>query len=141
MTSGKSQKEPFRALPWWRRKRKKRQNLNAKGHEVNDPTVIEPPIGFVAHEPLSAQIARMVRSETLKQELENSGHETFEEADDFDIEEDDFYDPQSPYENDFDHTPLEELRRRKDEAERLLSEAEERENGKEEDTTSPDIEE
>lgn len=71
------------------------------------PTPIAPPLGFVAHKPLALQIREMVLSEQLRLAAENAGMETFEEADDFDVD-DDPADPTTPYENDFD-PPIREL--------------------------------
>ncbi|UIB81459.1 hypothetical protein [Flyfo microvirus Tbat2_151] len=73
-----------------------------------------PPVGYKRQPSLADQIREMVRSERLAMEAENAGYETFEEADDFDVGDD--YDPQTPYENEFD-TPLDELKRRRDIAE------------------------
>ena len=80
-----------------------------------DPTVIEPPIGYFKSKSIAEQIRDMVRSEALRQAAEVSGAETFEEADDFDVQDD--FDPSSPYEENFDPTPVSELRRRLAEAE------------------------
>lgn len=57
----------------------------------------------------------MVRSERLAAEAAAAGYESFEEADDFEVGDD--FDPSSPYETDFDPTPVAELRRRQQEAE------------------------
>lgn len=73
--------------------------LTPLGQEVPDPTPIAPPIGYQRSKPLAEQIREMVRSEQLRRELEGTGAETFEEADDFDVG-DDFEDntPETPYE-------------------------------------------
>lgn len=83
------------------------------GREYLDPTPIAPPIGYTRTKSLAEQIRDMVRSENLRQLAEAAGHESFEEADDFDMP--DGNDPTSPYEEDFDPpspapipTPLEE---------------------------------
>lgn len=80
--------------------RQKKRGFVGALQEV-DGTPIAPPIGYVPHVPLHLQIREMVRSEALRQAAESSDLETFEEADDFDID-DDPVDPKSPYENDFD---------------------------------------
>lgn len=68
--------------------------LNVRGQEVPDPTELEPPLGYV-HVDIFEQMRNMVRRElTQLQELQNA--ETFEESDDFDIE--DEMEPISPYE-------------------------------------------
>lgn len=74
--------------------------LNVRGHEVPDPTVLEPPIGYVATPDIFEQMRRMVRNE-LSKIAEAQEFETFEEADDFDID-DDPVDYASPYEMYFD---------------------------------------
>lgn len=77
--------------------------LNVRGHEVPDPTVIEPPIGYIQQPDLMEQMRRMVRNE-LSRIAEASEFETFEEADDFEID-DDPVDYTSPYEEFFDPPP------------------------------------
>lgn len=84
-------------------RQKKRGYLGALQHV--DPTPMAPPVGYQKHIPLHLQIREMVRSEALRQAAEENDLETFEEADDFDIPDDDVpFDPKSPYENDFDPT-------------------------------------
>lgn len=82
-------------------RQKKRGYLGALQHV--DPTPMAPPVGYQKSVPLHLQIREMVRSEALRQAAESNDLETFEEADDFDIMDDDVpFDPKSPYENDFD---------------------------------------
>lgn len=54
------------------------------------------------------RLRRLLRSEQLALEARQSGHETFEEADDFDVP-DDVVEPDTPYEEEFEpeDTPLE----------------------------------
>lgn len=77
--------------------------LNEKGHEILDPEPVAMPVGFRVPESLTDQIRRFVKAE-LSLAASAQGHESFEEADDFDIE-DDFHgnDPQSEWELNFDH--------------------------------------
>lgn len=75
--------------------------LNQKGHEIPDPTPIEIPAGFKRPETLAEQVRRLVRSETFAQEMNAAGMETFEESEDFEID-DEMFDPSSPYEEVFD---------------------------------------
>jgi len=77
------------------------QVLEADGSETLDATPIAPPVGYNRQVPLHLQIREMVRSEALRQAAESSDAETFEEADDFEVDDDD-YDPQSQWENEFD---------------------------------------
>lgn len=66
------------------------------GREIPDPTPIEVPLKFQRPPTLQEQIRQMIRSESLRATLSEEA-ESFEEADDFDIddEEDDIL---SPYE-------------------------------------------
>lgn len=62
------------------------RNQTKEGAEIPDPTPMEPPINYVKQPSLASQIRDMVRSEALRQAAEAQGYETFEEADDFEIE-------------------------------------------------------
>lgn len=73
------------------------------GRERPDPTPEEPPLGYKKQPSIFDQVRAMVRSDKLKEEALAAGKETFEEADDFDLDEDE--DPHSPYENEFDPIP------------------------------------
>lgn len=74
--------------------------LNEFGQELPDPTPMAPPVGFKRQKPLHELIREMVRSEHLAQAAAAAGAETFEESDDFDVD-DDSYDPSTPYEMTF----------------------------------------
>lgn len=73
--------------------------LDADGNEVLDRTPIAIPAGFKRPESLQEQIQRCVRH-SLSEMSAAAGGETFEEADDFEV--DDEVDPASPYETFFD---------------------------------------
>lgn len=75
------------------------RRLNARRQEMPDPTPMAPPIGYKKQESMSELVRKMVRS-ALQEHAAQTGHESFEEADDFDID-DDPMDPQSAYEADF----------------------------------------
>lgn len=78
------------------------QTHDSEGREIPDATPMQPPIGFNRQPSLAQQIRSMILSEKLRQAAEESGAETFEEADDFDVG-DDFEDlPRSQYEANFD---------------------------------------
>lgn len=77
--------------------------LNVMGHEVPDPTVVEPPLGYVAQPDLMEMMRRMIHNQ-LSAIAAQAEFETMEEADDFDIE-DDPVDYTSPYEEFFDPAP------------------------------------
>ena len=76
------------------------ERLDELGRELLDPTPMAPPIGYKRQPSLVEQIRKMVRDERLAADLAASGVETFEEADDFDVQDD--YDPKSPFEYNFD---------------------------------------
>lgn len=65
------------------------------GREIPDPTPMEVPHDWKRPLSLHEEIRRFVRSE-LSRQAEAQGEESFEEADDFDVDEDP--DPLSPYE-------------------------------------------
>lgn len=73
--------------------------LNKRGHEVLDSTPVALPVGFKRPLSLNEQIRRLVKNE-LSNRAAAVGAESFEEADDFDCEDD--FDPKSPYEEVFD---------------------------------------
>lgn len=58
------------------------------GKEETDPTPLAPPVGYNAPPDLMTMIRTMIQSEALRQELAKQDFETFEEADDFALEED-----------------------------------------------------
>lgn len=70
-------------------------------YEKPDPNPMQIPAGFRRPPTLAEQVARLVRSERFMQEARDAGFETFEEAEDFDID-DDPVDPSTPYEPFFD---------------------------------------
>lgn len=66
---------------------------NERWEEIPDKTPVALPIGYERPEPLQSMIARMMRAATVHAQKE--GLETFEEADDFDCDDDE---PKSQYE-------------------------------------------
>lgn len=81
--------------------------LDERGREMPSPLPIAPPVGYKKSPSIAEQIRAMVISEKLKEEARAAGKETFEEADDFDVDDD--FDPSSPYEANFD-IPASQLR-------------------------------
>lgn len=77
--------------------------LNVRGHEVPDPTVVDPPLGYVQQPDLMELTRRMVQGH-LSAIAAAQEFETLEEADDFDVD-DDPVDYQSPWELYFDPAP------------------------------------
>lgn len=84
------------------------RRLTEDGREIPDPVPMAPPIGYIKQPSMVEHIRSMVRSEQLRMAAEAGGAETFEEADDFDIGEDEL--PGTPWEADFE--PVSELKRR-----------------------------
>lgn len=77
---------------------RRRMDYDELGRELPDRTPVARPVGWKQPASLREQIRKFVRDE-LSRVAEEQGAETFEEADDFDIE-DDAPDPSSPYELD-----------------------------------------
>lgn len=82
-----------------RAERKRFGALDANGAEILDSTPMDPPIGFNP-QPSMFDIMRAQMAQ-YHADLAKQGYETPEEADDFEVEGDDF-DPHSPYEHNFD---------------------------------------
>lgn len=78
------------------------------GRELLDGTPIAPPVGYRKTPTMVEHIREMVRSERLAAEAAAAGFETFEEADDFNIADEDGEMPSSPHENEFD-PPVKEM--------------------------------
>ena len=74
--------------------------LDQHGHEVLDRTPLELPAGFRRPETLAEQVQRLVRT-SISDYAGEKGYETFDEANDFDIE-DDPIEPETAYEEVFD---------------------------------------
>ena len=74
--------------------------LDKNGHEVPDPTPVAMPAGFKRPETLAEQVQRLVRRD-ISYRAEALGLETFEDAEDFDVD-DENHDPSTPYETHFD---------------------------------------
>jgi len=69
------------------------------GRLMVSPLCIAPPVGYKKAPTLAEQMRDMIRSERLRIAAQEGGFETFEEADDFDVDDD--YDPTSPFEEIF----------------------------------------
>lgn len=74
------------------------------GREVPDPTPVELPIGFRRPETLQEMMARMIQGELARREFEQ-GYETFEEANDFEVDDDDPADRVTVYQEMVDEVP------------------------------------
>lgn len=84
--------------------------LDPLGRELCDPTPMEPPIGYNPQPTLVEQMRLMIQGERMRLAAMEMGAESFEEADDFDMDEDPA--PASPYEEYFEPTPARELKKR-----------------------------
>lgn len=89
---------PEEAAPL-KRVRPQHTELYRDGKEYPDPTPVAPPIGFIKQPTLAETMRAMIQGEALRRHARESGAETFEEADDFNVGDD--YDPTSPYEEVF----------------------------------------
>lgn len=76
-------------LEFFKPKKAKTDRLTIDGAEKLDPKPMAIPVGFDRPERLEDQIARLVRTEKWKMAMEEAGNETYEEANDFDMPEDD----------------------------------------------------
>lgn len=54
--------------------------------EIPDQTPVELPLGYSHPESLEEVIARMIRADDFRKQQQAAGMETFEEADDFDVD-------------------------------------------------------
>lgn len=68
------------------------------GKEIPSDVPMAPPVGFIKQPSMVEHMRAMVRGELLRQAAESAGMETFDEADDFEVEDD--LVPCSGYEND-----------------------------------------
>lgn len=80
--------------------------LTPGGAEVPDPVPMAPPVGYVKQPSMFEHMREMIRRE-LSQAAAESGVESFEDADDFEVGDD--YDPRSPYEEEFEGVSVREL--------------------------------
>lgn len=89
------------------REKRRSAGFNDEDKLIPDGIPMEPPLGYKPSQSMVEIIRDMVRSEQLARDLDAAGVETFEEADDFEVGDED---PQmrSPWENDFD-PPIKEL--------------------------------
>lgn len=90
-------------LPFLRSYGLRPTRLTDSGREIPDPVPLAPPVGYRPQPSMVDIIRQQIRSAQLAQEAEAAGLETFEEADDFDVDDD--FDPSSPYEEIFDPAP------------------------------------
>lgn len=99
-----------------------REGRRAIGKEYPNPTPMAPPIGWHPQEPIHEMIARMVRNGVHEQLQRERGEEldSPEEADDFDVGDD--FDPEAPYEHDFEPTMPWPASRAVEELERQINE-------------------
>jgi len=75
------------------------------GVEFPDPTPVALALKFKKPLSIQEQMMQMIRADDFRKALLNRDVETFEEADDFDVD-DDSFDPTTPYEQDFDNATI-----------------------------------
>lgn len=78
--------------------------FNERGQEIPDDTPLAIPLGMKKPESLVEMMRRLIRSD-VSRFAQDQGEETFEEANDFDVEEDDAELHSSPYELMTDEVP------------------------------------
>lgn len=76
--------------------------LDHLGREIPNPTPLAPPVGYVKQPTIAELMRKMIHQVSF--EAANAGAETEEEANDFDVDED--YEPESPWEHEFDINPV-----------------------------------
>lgn len=80
------------------KKKMERKGLTEDGSmEIPNPTPMAPPVGYRKLPSMVDHVREAVRSEMFRRDMERQGKETFEEADDFEVEDDPF--PVSMYDN------------------------------------------
>lgn len=72
--------------------------------EILSGIPVAPPVGYQKQPSMVDHIRGLVRSEHLRYAATNAGYETFEESEDFELD-DDLSDPHTPYEAHFDPAP------------------------------------
>jgi len=73
--------------------------IRADGKEIPDPVPMSPPVGLKPPEDLMTTIRRMVRHEEFIRAVDAEGFDTFEESEDYDVEDDhEWVDELTPYE-------------------------------------------
>lgn len=88
-------------------------NFDKQGRELPDPTPVDIPAGFKRPETLAEQIKRMIRTD-MSSFAESQGAESFEEANDFEVDEDDA--EQHPTHHELHEEVVDEVKRVKTEA-------------------------
>lgn len=77
----------------------KGRRMNERGQELPDPVPMEPPLGYKKQPSMVDIIRAQVRQEVSRR-AQMAGYESFDEADDFEVEDFD-PEPQAPYEAEF----------------------------------------
>lgn len=75
-----------------------KQAYNEQGEELPDPKPIEVPLGFKKPPTLHEQIRMFIRTEEFRRRTEAAGVESFEEANDFEVGDEEFDDVPTPHE-------------------------------------------
>lgn len=78
------------------------------GAEIPDEVPLAPPVGYRREPSMVDHIRSVIMGEQIRRAAHAAGYETFEEADDFDIDED--YEPGSEFEMEQDFEPVSSLK-------------------------------
>lgn len=76
--------------------------IDKEGREVLDPRPMSPPVGYVAQPTITERLRDLIAGERMRRTAELAEMDTFEEADDFEVDDDPIPMRDTPYENDFD---------------------------------------
>lgn len=79
--------------------------IGMDGKEYPDPVPMAPPVGYTPPPDILTMIRQVVRNEQVLRLQDEAGFDTFDEAEDFEVEDSDF-DPHTPYEAVFDPPPV-----------------------------------
>lgn len=75
---------------------------NKQGEEIPDDRPMSAAVGFKRPPSLAEMVKNLVRNEQIQRDFDTHGIETFDDADDFNVDDD--FDPSSPWEESFDPT-------------------------------------
>lgn len=85
---------------------------DSEGREVPDPTPMELPIGYVEPPSIVQLIRKMIRDHEIEKGLGDGEFESFDEADDFDVGDENAEELRSGFENDFEPPEVDNVRKR-----------------------------
>lgn len=88
-----------------------KSTLDARGREDHSKSggQLAAAVNVIQRDNLGERVRALIKSEKLALEAERAGYETFEEADDLDVAEDDTFDPKTPYEDIFEGSVVDDV--------------------------------